>query len=724
MRYLVRGRTRGHSDNLVEYLRSRRGGAAVVPSLCYAVESYFANGSVEHRDDPIRGFPWLTPVLGSGCLELVDRDWLTDALGDAVDEALRGRWLPDGSEDQATSARAFARSLVTSRLPPTTLGAETVVASIEVSDLACEMTLIGALLTRFYHRVRAAGPEAMSRRGDDAAAFDPQLGVFELRDLDRTVLEPLRNLVTAVARRFRANEHPKLSPTVQQAIATLLERLRTQLEGRPRIHIQQVRLVTEVAWYILTLQPTLYPGWADLLLQLMLGDDAAQPDTARERPQFSDLQLLPAAIRHLFLAPTHESWEEFDPDTKPAGRERRLHKSTARLLWNEWRVLEYWRATRASAEDSSRQALELERRARDLLDDDPDDPEGRTDQERASMLRQQATKLRMSVPAPPPAVAFVTSFDVELPMALWTTAPNRSPFSIVMPVHVLQGSDPTAELCWLMADVHPTNQGSWSDRLHEIIGPDEPAVDGDAAEDDGSGPRGWRLLGSGSGEPDLRSKPIVVFLNGCPLVRLPDLRSEAATRLREQLPAAGVSIGPSTTLEHAATVDEYLAISQSATELVSMMSLDGVSRALPPDLTQDGDDNPRFWLAMGVPVGDPAVRHRVVSQINAQTVRDGIGAPPPRKGTREEDAAGSEASSVEAVVQTVKDVAGVAVNLRIGEEDANLLFWLGLDVVTDNCGLLAEHIERFARHMGSDGVVGRRVVARTCTICLEEGSHT
>lgn len=162
--------------------------AAKVPA--YVKPARFCN-ALEEIHDPLptlykrHGFPWITLVLGSGCLEASQ-----DISGTEIREvpAIVQRLLaeepplPDGT-NSAKLAAAFAASLIADRLGPSAFpGFHDSGAMAEPDDprrasqasfedkidrKTAQLLLCAALLTRLYHLASAAAPDALSRTGHD-----------------------------------------------------------------------------------------------------------------------------------------------------------------------------------------------------------------------------------------------------------------------------------------------------------------------------------------------------------------------------------------------------------------------------------------------------------------------------------------------------------------------------------------------------------------------------
>ena len=402
------------------------------------------------------------------------------------------------------------------------------------------------------------------------------------------------------------------------------------------IGIVHLRLMTEVAWFFLTRRTPIYPGWTDLLFQLRLRKGEEIITGSRTlRP----LTKLWSSVSDMLMYATRESWKSLDPAIPSHSPRDRLYEGAADVMWAQTDAL-----------------IEL----------------------------GPGTVL-------PPAVTFVTSFDVELEMALWS-APVKGIFSVVVPVHILQvpeASAKEAEFGWLIGDIDSSSVTDWSEGLEMILHPTN-----------------WRPFTPDYNPRQLLDRPIVVHLNGCPLFELGGLPAGFLSKFKLSTKGSHLSV------VHAVTVDEYFALRLSELEMfwtgndVRKEPSDRVSRALHPNLLEDGECNPRFWLSLGVPVADPAVRSRVMSQIAVSRMRSGspddtpsserrlTHLPPKNTGGISHRAAPSGAGR--------SDIEGLAVNKNIDEDEAGLLYWLGFDVVSSDCSDFVDDLTHYARHVRAD----------------------
>jgi hypothetical protein len=661
--------------------------------------------------DGWEGFPWLTMVFGSGALELNETSAeVAPYLADQVQELIRQQnfpWNEQADDAPPTLAHKFTLALARDRMGrasqhaddqevSSTQPAERVAARVE--PVAAKMVYLALLLTEFFYKMRAVMGQPTSRWENESATLTdatPARASSEATELIRQV----RSLIRDVRRALQQSEETKARKRVRNGVDKLLDRITAGLDAtgddnRRELRIDHLRLITEVAWYFLILNTPIYPGWTDMLLNLMLRE-LNRPDRsfASPRPRYLDLRALIESVKDIYEPPTTNSWrrnmarpfENGAEETTETGRVPAADSTLAK------RDRLYWAAA---------QVLWAQHKAQKEID---------------------ALKAQL-----PPTVAFVTSFDLELDMALLASAGDRM-FRVAVPVHVVdKASDKSqvtqAELCWFLGDVVPQPDVPPADQINFLRNPAR-----------------WRLLTSDFNPDELRDTPIVIHLSGCPLFNLP------APDKMPDLATAGLAEWPEVDFFHAVTVDEYLALRQSEAELIWSSDDSGGgkrNRALPQDLMINKEDlaNPRFWLSMGVPVADPAVRHRLVSQLTRQRLAgqrrsnpNWAPAPAAVGGGGDADTGSMlgppppEEIVLDDLLVLGADEAGalgVAVNTRIGDDETNLLYWMGWDVVEGDCNEFAEDLGHYTLHIGHTGRYKQPPLTVECELTRDNADVT
>lgn len=793
-----------------DYLAKRSGPEVGWPQFCQAMEATVYAG---FRDPEIGlplntgwvGFPWMTLVLGSGCLDLPEAADKTAAeLAEQVFRTLTTVLGPSSPEPQR--AAEFTWSLVNARIgsvdeesadaralpwaeriAQVAESADTSISKTvsEEESLAPRLVFVAALLTRSFHMACAGGNAALGRWGDDVALVLPQAGAELGPDVIPLALEQIRLIVRTLNRSRSA---------LNQAVGTLLRSIDRNLTisiDRParQLRLVHLRLLTEVSWHLLLGEKSIYPGWTDLLLRLMIGEGITDAAATRSRPGKMNLTQYGPAVKALLEIPTSVSWDDDASSHQETRGRSEFYRSAADVLCAQAdavvrsdraavdlpnvidAALKVIAADGAEIDDDLRESIKTVadfaglgdqlRREIEFLASKATHVDGAIRGHAAQVL-QQARAAMDNLSTLPPASAFVTSFDVELEMALWKH--THRPFAVVMPVHVVdkpkRPADQEAELCWLLAVIEPTSvDGS------EDVDSREPLLA------DVLRPIRWRLLTHHTNKTLLRDHPVIVHLSGCPMIDLPNLARvpgedapPANEELLDDLRLAGIDMA-GRSFAHAVTVDEYLALRQAEAELfwsaVQGTDADHPDRSLYPSLVEDGAHNPRFWMAMGVPIADPAIRHRVVSQITQRMLRDvrqlavrasaggpegssdpdldEWGDPDEPSGDGDANAASRESADDSGANSTGDEPAadrggiddrdalrsrggidGVAINKRIADNEAGLLYWIGLDVVRGDCSDFAEDLRHYTAHLRATPDHRRPLPGVLCTLPTPE----
>ena len=710
--YRLKREERNWYDNRRSYLASRSSIPVGEPAFCHAIE--FASADAPEKDltsEKIGGmdateawssFPWATLVLGSGCLELRDQyEFTAQSVAAGVEQRLLellGPEPPPYGEHPATLARTFTMNLVSARLPQAREDGSDVAPGVTVDPLAARMALLAARLTILYHWASAGGLASMSRWDDDAARLDPDRTKRprELQDIDELLIDPLqRERAEALREIERAADATSENEVrlIYEGVATLLRAVGENLAlgdefGRDlRISRGHVRVLTEIAWFLLVRHSTVYPGWTESLLRLILQQNSAKLRSQRRMsPLLRNLVDTHRSVR-LFMEPaTEASWQRLQaPDEQPSARNR-LYHACASLLYAQQDVALRWQQ---------------------------DGTGGRAVEDK-----------RLPTPS-----AYVSSFDLELEMAMWREGCRRrggddvgaAAFSVVVPVHVLPENASDAEFCWLRADIVPDPGTTELSALRQ--------------------PRRWRVARD---EDEAPERPVIVHLNGAPLFDLPRFVDEVEG-LADDLEDLGVLLPAGLrdedarySIVHAVTVDEYLARRQSERELTWLsMGSDGeqrfVRRALPSNLQRDNLSR-RFWIVLGVPIADPAVRTRVMAHLMPRPTAElrkratpvgplfgdddesdpPVAVPPP---SQEMERGGDQADVKRSDGQAA--AMGVAVNRRIDNDEASLLYWLGLDVVRTDVHDFVADLEHYADHLRDDGAPALAAYEEVCRLTDE-----
>lgn len=594
--------------------------------------------------------PWFTLVLGSGCSSDDGLEAALQSLKGSLVARVKELPPPGGLADVTVAQRVerFCSDLIDDRFRSPSRrvkeGANGQAAGVEphINGGVAYVFAAAALLTPLYHYFKALGDNAPRRAGhDDVATLEWVAVQWASRDLALTVnyLTPFRVAIDQVevsageiAASLRPDDDQETErPVISERVVALAQSLKANLNtDQPQAKIKHSDLtsLTELAWLCL----------ATTALE-DLGD----------------------------AAPTSAGWSDLlvDLDFRHEGRLGVPLLSTLgegrELLSGRFRM--------------------------------PQEP-GMLHQAAAELLVAQGTlRTAKSYKAhggaepgwPPVAVAYVTSFDLDLELALLRSGVA---FTVALPVYVVNDKQQVAHGCWLAFNVPGTgnpereNQDGWEGRFKD--GTQKMFVLKDVED----------LVG-----------PIVVRLAGCPFVSLPRLKDDPD--LREALAGAEGTIVAALTeeaawlsgthdaddqnaresalegirlslrLEPAVLLSEHDAMFQSAMDLISEPTTPVCG--LPACLAAGRRGWFRFWVLLGVQVRDAAIRHRLVALLSSlpRTTLD----------------LGSSATQQ-----------GVAVNAHVSDIEQTLLAWNGLHVVQDDVVAFVPQLTHYAAHLDQGGL--------------------
>jgi hypothetical protein len=638
--------------------------------ICALLDHQFKLASDE-AELPTRwqGIPWLTLVLGSGCHDALDSAMLPpEALSDAVRRHAHA--VSQNSDGDSTSlfrnmeaigltpgsdVSHFVRGIVSDRLTENKTGSEQPELTLEIDPLALDLAAIGCYLTVLYRGIQLASATPFNRNDDNIARIGSGVGDLPNKDLlsdHAKIIDRLSERVIAAAddlqNRFRgkgetsgAQDQPPLD-----AIDELLGGVVKDLRSRKQIRSESIRYVTDAVWYLLARNAQIYHGWTDLMFEVTGHDDTTS--LSHRNPYFSDLRDTPAdLLRRLLIGATEHSWSE----SSSMDAVKATYNSAARVL------LAQADAVRSGTPHSSRL---------------------------------------------PPAACFVTSFDLEVEMALWKRMPDESEFFVVLPVYVgLVASDDSANPCWLRARITKSGKAN-EDGLDRIRNPES-----------------WELLLGSATNDQLQSGPHVVRLCGSPLVELPAPDTDGMAAVRDTLRAAKLipqNQDSKLSISHAVTINEYVAVRQAEAELLLALTRgqDGIeervrNRSLPIGLAASSSDrslsgqNPRYWVGLGVPLSDGAIRHRLISQITAARIWRDLATQRLEKQTNlnwnQNERIPSDNPAAMGLPAEIDRLQGIMVNKRVSEDEALMLSWFGLTSVRDNAMTFVEDLNHYAAHI-------------------------
>lgn len=590
--------------------------------------------------------PWVTLVLGSECLEIgapvLSLDRFTAGLEKAVGKHIR-------ESGRVGLVSVFARGLLIDRYPGAI--AQDDKSSEEMQNLTfkeweAKLLEVSALLNLTYYRAMAAQHGTISRWGATSIklteTYPPStpLGADQEVDLDhlQTRLEALK-------------------PLVAGNVLKLVDRVLNRVDSRaPKVTVLDLRAMTELAWQLLMKREASAQGWPELLVALSMHEAARAVPHGQPRPRFRQPGAVVRGMKDVLLPMTRNSIKHLY-DNKETEREA-AYLEYARLLDVEARV----------------RNREMELRYGSSVDDfDLGEPV--SDEQLLASIETGSGAVT------PPASAIVTTFDVELELAL--ARHSDRPFVVALPVDVMATVDGKrrAKGLWLAYVVRPPTVPDPDGLAAAILEP--PAsrwfvlsgtelVDSPRNEDDAAAEE----------LPPLGSMPFIVRLTGSPLVTLPDLKRErpllwqsvkAKAFMPEQEGSDEGNIGiDNPEMSHAVMLEENQALRWSLPELVQSSR-----RGLPTALTGANDEFWRYWTLVGVQLSDSVVRYRLMAELVAAGL------------LQTNPAAYRWPTSC-----------GLAINRdHVGIRAAETLLWSEFEVVRDDCANLTERLKHYTDHL-------------------------
>lgn len=502
--------------------------------------------------------PWVTFVLGSGCLgreHPVTSDSASSVertIEKLVADGLSGEWAKGIETDSVQDCRDwtvdFILELALTRAPGRVAewAEQASVVEAEEARLATLASAAAALGTKLFLNALAVTRTtvASAQRETVILDFTEDLVGLQHRYFD---------LLVAVATEFERLISDGTSPAMT-AFADVLANIR-RTKTLPR---ERVEVLGAFAWHFWTDKTTMYPGWSDILLF-----QAAETQNAGD--QFLEVPMLRR------------------PNVTQLGRLQSDHR-------NSWLYLRLLDITQKSWDEA--------------MDGRVSDRERFYEAVAGNLIQQAALARKHQKPRGAPlATAFVSGFDLELEMALLRNLKHDGDFSrfaIVVPVfhvHTAQGSDQSAEakydttLCWVwkFVDGEKEAESTLPAPLEGLLNEGE-----------------WNYCDTRDTsvqklEELLHGVPVVVRLSGAPLIDV------ATDRFAEPLPDwdEGHEIRP------ALLLDENTSLIQVA------LDLRGLDGRLPGALARDSDVTEfdrRYWMFVGVQLSDPAVRLRLLSR--------------------------------------------------------------------------------------------------------------
>lgn len=633
-------------SNWLNYLRTAAGADGGEPHLCNVLKHISV---VQQKKDgrPAR-FPWLTPVIGSGCAGALSSKQIAEmsSLPAKLAASCPDLDLPDGLS-RAELVYDFACGLVEARHSGLTIAPMTQVVSQRSPEFETTLRCVEATALLFRARHAALAYTGTPVRESEFIRLPDGI---ELQELHYSRLLPARKLLLELSAQADDGAGSQVLKAHQDLFKALLGKVDELPHKKFRVTSRDLGALVEVTWQLMIAPLGIYPGWRDLMtlsafssFENELEHDFSVLDTRQARPRF-------------------ETLSGFEPQLQ---RVRALMGTATKI---------------AVTETGERERTQFF----DAL---------------ARVLRLQS-EYRTAAGSGPFVSAFVTSFDLELELAL---ARQGADFTLVVPYYLTHG--PSSESpehiapIWLATHVKSSEvliketDGCWM----------SPEFDDNGQYVKGFHPR-WRLANITPNTDPL----VVVRLVGSPLMpealmAHPDRAGQLITRPNEQprkedvlyvgpdtrepydeylsqaLPGAlkgqGVDISTPIRLDPALVIDEYSGLHRIKTSWTS---------TFPNALTKADDSTFRYWCGAGLQLDDSLIRLLTAAYLE----------PLP-----------SERSTAQS---------GVVVNKSFALPQADFLRWQGFAPVKDDYRVLipelnhlADHLEQEIANRNDSGVSGK-----------------
>jgi hypothetical protein len=550
----------------------------------------------ERRDDPeaasraraTAGMPWLTLIVGTGCLNdpvptATVVDPLPARLGRVAAE-LEVTLLSDNTQVEALVSR-FARSLLDARRATSTNAASPPATDAE-QRIAARVLLCAALASEVY-RLSLAQKVGPRPRDTDLVTL-PSGGA--LTDPERRAVllaDDLRSALTALQ---------GAAPADKQFVEKLAQRIRADLNKSPEagMRAKDVDAFAELAWHLMMAGTGHYLGWGELFT--LLSVSTAELVSGMRSPFLSDLTQVRDFLAEGLGRATNASWKD-----------RQIGKAGERSAFYD-----------QVAATAARQAV----------------------------IHAGAVDGKESFPL---GAIFVTGFDLEVELALLNQGVS---FIVLAPflVHARVGTRTDVALTWLMKSI---DGGS---------GPNTALTDLTSSA-------GWQMVPSDDFADVANGYPVVVRLTGSPLMDPPNDAQLVKVIVDSAIPRPGRAT--ERRLTHALLIDEHAGLHQWLPEMDPIRK-----NAIPKDTFGNTQWSARFWVLVGVQIGDAAVRQRIAALLSSTLLR----------GERTEN-------------DVELSLPGVALVRASEAGDRDVLNWRGIDVVRADFPELTPHLEDCLRRL-------------------------
>ncbi|MDR1422574.1 MAG: hypothetical protein LBI64_06905, partial [Coriobacteriales bacterium] len=580
---------------------------------------------------PRRYLPWLTLVLGTETLAPAINVSL-EQIADRVATIAKAYKVP---EPEAHDIRQFVHSMLSRRIDDADKQSDDSF-SLELSDWEICLLHAATVLNTTYFFTKMVYLHPINYYDDERiyktdANYDCASELLEKRWVHlKQVLDKLK---TTAGKAEEKCSDTKLKASLRSVKRLALAIAQTvgadsKLYDGAYISSDDLFSLTEIAWYFLAMK--IYPSnssylsWSELMTSIGISRTNAKAEIPiKSRPSISELESAKKAIEGALGAATlARSRQTFDDVEGAHAMQDQSYRAYAKLLYTQASM--HHQAFIGKKETTERIAG------------------NRTPASDANTLiaaqRKNATgpKTGETRPdgyeTPPFASAIVTTFDVELELALrrfqnsecFDKRYGSKHFMVVVPANVVvnKGTGRRSTSIWMGYIVDPEVKDS-----HEAILSPKPSqwfVFGRADTDSSQSNSDAKRLGIDD-ERIARllaenPMPIIIKINGSPLVGLPNIfernNDEDLGSLKEQIiQRAGYADAramvededSATELENAIVLEEHHALHLSYPEL-----LVAEGRDLPISLIDPQNRYWRYWTLLGVSLSSNPVRYRLI----------------------------------------------------------------------------------------------------------------
>lgn len=635
-------------------------------------------------------FPWLTLVLGSETLAPTLR-YPPAKVARRVGE-LFGALAAENTDDELTEYDRRSVELFILYLCNSRVGSEVIADEDDTADASTltypkwQLRLFhaAATLNATYFFTKAVHAAPVNRWEDEPVTLSVPGGARARKD---DYLHKRWDQAEEAVRKLGRQVPRSTSDWIKgSAISNLCSRIQERL-GCEQIGADDLLALTEVAWYFLAQQLVAgeseagasgaegYLTWTDLLIPVGFQQEERRP--ARNRPSLTSPVRARNTIRRELQGTSGRRAKVYaDLDSGELNDPRlEAYKLYSDILWAEAVIHEKSETSPA-------------------LPTPPVDPFA-GDDELVAVSGRPGSGSRNS----PPAAAFVTTFDVELELAMRTYHPE-TPLLVVLPMTLLhsQSQPSRASTLWMGYLIEAGHTPDPDELLQSIIQPDADKWFLFLTEGKGD----WSTTNERVEEVRGRAATII-RLTGSPMVEFPLIGSRTTPeasreilklaalinehlneigRIEAELSVQAIDVPEFDPKDYQERLLPATVLEEHHALQLSFPGLEDARRGLPLAYTDWAPNGYwRFWAILGVQASNEAIRYRLIAQLT-----------------------GGRRSIAPSATQPKRS--GVAINSgRLSSRAIDLLEWSEFDVVTEatNTETTSAALRHYLRHLVVDG---------------------